>query len=137
MSFYNMLFGENQSSELLLKILGITENDIPRYRDIYWNGKHIVIYTRTGGGNREFYENEESKILNYGEEYGKDYNGPYNDDLRKIDGFICDFNDDYDCTYASFLYEVPKKYLDIIKGIPESLSPAEKWKIAFEMLEGK
>ena len=52
MSLYNMLFGVNSAAPVLLATLGLTESDVPRFRDCHLNGEQIVIYTRTGGGNR-------------------------------------------------------------------------------------
>lgn len=49
MSFYNMLFGVNSAAPVLLATLGLTLNDVPRFRDCYIDGEHIVIHTRTGG----------------------------------------------------------------------------------------
>ena len=53
MSLYNALFGTNPFANALLMALGITASDVPRFRDCYLDddGK-IVIFTRTGGGNR-------------------------------------------------------------------------------------
>jgi hypothetical protein len=50
---YNMLFGSNKAAPVLLAVLGITADRVPRYRDCFIDGENIVIHTRTGGGNRE------------------------------------------------------------------------------------
>ena len=58
MSLYNQLFGVNPITPLLLKIVGVTLSEIPRFRDCHIDvdergSASIVIYTRTGGGNDE------------------------------------------------------------------------------------
>lgn len=47
MSLYNMIHGVNPAAPVLLSILGINSSNIPRFRDCYWTGEHIAIYTRT------------------------------------------------------------------------------------------
>ncbi len=57
MSLYNLLFGKNGQSDLLLAVIGFRQNDVERFRDVHVedDGKTIAVYTRTGGGNREDY----------------------------------------------------------------------------------
>lgn len=125
MSLYNMLFGTNPFSSLLLKILGADPNKIPRFRDCYLNEEgEIVIHTRTGGGNRDAYEKGGSDQA----EYNKD--GPFNDDLRAIEGYIDDADDDFDSTYADFRYKVPepaKPIVDMLKTMGGVQNPGQRW----------
>jgi hypothetical protein len=86
---YNTLFGQHSNAEMLLKMIGLNLTDIPRYRSCYWDGTHIVVHTRTGGGNREEYEAE-------------------NDWLTLHPGYVRDEDDDYDCTYANFYFTPPR-----------------------------
>ena len=95
MSFYNMLFGKNSYSTIVLAILGMKECDIERFRDcsIDINEKQISIYTRTGGGNRDDYPNE---ILTSNKNY------KYDED------------DDFDSTYATYYFNIPEEiYQDV------------------------
>lgn len=55
---------------------------------------HIHVYTRTGGGNREYYENCTD--------------GPSNNDLRAVGGYVADEDDDFDCTFATFRFAAPE-----------------------------
>lgn len=133
MTFYNLLFGKNYFSTILLKILGLTEADVPRFRDCYLCDNEIVIYTRTGGGNRDYYESEEVCRENY-PEYFKDSchlpNGPWNQDLRDNPNFLSDEDDDFDRTYAYFRFSCPEDYKKDIEAIAEkdqSYTPSEKW----------
>lgn len=54
MSMYGLLHGENSDADLLLAALGLTRNDVGRYRDAWVSEKgEIAVYTRNGGGNRQ------------------------------------------------------------------------------------
>lgn len=90
MSFYNLLFGKNPNSDIVLAFIGLKECDVERFRDcgIDLNNKEIYIYTRTGGGNRDDYPN---KLLT---------SSPY---------YKYDKDDDFDSTYATYYYEFPKE----------------------------
>ena len=92
---YNMMFGWNPACVLLAPML-TDENPqyfFPRFRDCYLSGdgEHIEIYTRVGGGNREEYANE---IEN----------------LRSMPTYVSDEDDDFDCTYATFVFGVPDEW---------------------------
>lgn len=143
MSLYNTLFGVNDVADVLLAVLKLHPyRSIPRFRDIYLEEQTIVVYTRTGGGNRMFYENEKSCRENYpqyftGEE--KDYPvGPWNDDLRKHVNYLSDVDCDFDCTYAYFSFSFPTGYEKELKSLAsqeQSLNPRQKWKILLENLK--
>lgn len=141
MSLYNAVFGVNPFSRALLKMLGIQEDTIPRYRDCFLNeaGDEIIIYTRTGGGNRDFYESLEECKSNYPEYFdkGEDPTGPWNCDLRKLPGFKYDVDDSYDATYANFHYEIPEAFkglAPILRDMGASNDPTKQWKAMMEAL---
>ena len=105
MSLYNMLFGTNENTIELLKILNVDKMFFDRFRDIELtdDGKTIRVLTRTGGGNREdYYDN-----------WGK---------IRKHELYITDYDDDFDETYAYIDFKVPEKDLEVttklFKGAP-------------------
>jgi hypothetical protein len=99
MSLYNALFDTTPYADALLMMLGINAERVPRFRDCYLNKDgEIVILTRTGGGNRADYEAENAA-------------------LRAVAGFINDADDDFDSTYASFIYAPPPGYSDVIAEI--------------------
>lgn len=133
MSLYNMLFGTNRFAPLLLELLGTSADQVPRFRDCYLNDAgEIVIHTRTGGGNRDYYESEESCRANYPEYFTGDEqpSGPWNDTLRALPGFLGDDDDDFDCTYADFRFampEVAKDMLEELKQLGAVQNPAERW----------
>lgn len=141
MSLYNALFGQNKFANVLLHLLGATQSDIPRYRDCFVDEKgRIVIHTRTGGGNRDYYESEELCRDNYPEYFGdgKDEpSGPWNADLRTLPGFLYDRDDDFDATYANFLYQPADSARDVIDAIKASGGqgdPTQAWQDMFEKL---
>jgi len=141
MSLYNALHGVNPLAGLLLGFVGISTNDIPRFRDCYIteNGE-IAIHTRTGGGNRAYYESEAERRSNYPEDFegGEAPDGPWNCDLRKIAGFIRDEDDSFDSTYATFYYEPTEDIAPLIKQLQEIVTtetPGEKWQKLFADME--
>jgi hypothetical protein len=84
----------NIDTEVILKAIGIKEEDIPRLRGVGIDDGKILIHTRTGGGNREYYESE-------------------NEALRANPYFLHDEDDDFDCTYANFWYRIPPEHADL------------------------
>jgi hypothetical protein len=120
MSLYNMLFGENKSqASFLFSLLNKTPSDFGRYRDIYVTEDHIVVHTRNGGGNREYFEEVFEELNNH----------PLYD---------YDEDDDYDCTYANIYFRHPEGYSDILKELAEgTITPSEKWKILLTSMDNK
>lgn len=136
MSLYNALFGVNQAAPLLLAMLGIDEDAIPRFRDCYLSDGRIAIHTRTGGGNRDYYEHPDRCRENYPEYFdGKDDpRGPWNCNLRKLPGFQYDADDGFDATYATFYFDVPRQFRQLLEKIPEGEDPAKRWQDTFAAL---
>lgn len=104
MSLYNMLHGVGGNARIGLAMLDIGPADTGRFRDCWIEpgGKAISVFTRNGGGNRESYEAETER-------------------LRGHPCFVKDFDDDWDCTYATYVFKVPDSY----KDLAERLSPEE------------
>lgn len=103
-----------------------------------WYDRYIA---RTGGGNRDYYESSSIHRHNFPEEYEDDFSGPsgpWNEDLRSIQGFLYDTDDDFDSTYADFYFSVPEQYHDMVKeyltehGNP--VTPAERWQMLLSKL---
>lgn len=87
MSLYNAIMGFNPLASHVLADLGLTQDDVPRFRDAYIteDGK-LAILTRTGGANREDYAAENEK-------------------LRQVPGYIRDHDDEFDTTFAHWYFE--------------------------------
>lgn len=100
MSLYNMLMGFNPACVLIMPMLGRKQEEYPRFRDCFVTEENnIAIYTRVGGGNRN---------CGYGEE-----------ELYEDENFLTTYDDDYDCTYATYEFKVPEKWradFDLIVG---------------------
>lgn len=99
-----MLHGYNTGVMWAIQMLELTEQP-PRFRDAYFDWADeaqttpvVVILTRTGGGNRE----------EYAEENGR---------MREIAGFISDRDDEFDSTFALFTYAVPARFTQAAKTI--------------------
>ncbi|AEJ35042.1 hypothetical protein MIMI_L792 [Acanthamoeba polyphaga mimivirus] len=73
----------------------ISVYDFPRFRDVNVNSENpiIKVTTRSGGGNREEYEEN-------------------NEYVSLLEGFICDKDASWDSTYAIFKYKIPDRSLD-------------------------
>ena len=119
---YNMLFGENELADDLLKMLNLTKEDCGRYRDCYLdeNGEKIIVYTRNGGGNREYYEEVFDKLSSH-------------------TNYLCDYDDDFDCTYASIEFSVPDKFIELTKEFvkkgADTTTGSEKFKKLLDVLD--
>lgn len=125
MSLYNKMFGFNHLAPAVLNELGVSfmkaTESIPRFRDAFIDKqKRLVIYTRTGGSNREFYEHA-----------SEENEGICNDKLRELPGFLFDEDDPYDETFALFRYEIlDERVLRGIEALEEealSEEPADRF----------
>lgn len=91
MSLYNMANGFSNACVFIMPMLGRKQEEWPRFRDCFVSDdNNIEIYTRVGGNNRN---------QGYGEE--KLYADP---------NFITTYDDDYDNTYATYVFRVPDKW---------------------------
>lgn len=118
MSLYNMIHGVNPMAGALLAALGLAPHTIGRFRDCYWDGTHICVHTRTGGGNREGYQAE-------------------NDALCAVAGYSHDADDDFDSTYATFYFKPSAPLLEALKQVQATdATPAQRWQGFFDKLQG-
>lgn len=134
MSLYNMMFGNNPLAGVTLSALNLSVDNIPRFRDAYFDAAEdrLVIYTRTGGGNREYYDSPGS--------YNESYEGPFNSDLVAHPNYLSDEDDDFDSTYAYFYFSIPEEFEPIFKafkslGAGKDLNPTEKFAQMIKDLE--
>lgn len=121
MSLYNMVNGATAATFFVLPMLGKHPDEYPRFRDCFIRDgdhpeydDHIQIYTRTGGGNREEYADE-------------------NEAMRQMPGFVDDFDDSFDSTFASWVFKVPEQWQAdfelVMAGKLRELSPAHQAEI--------
>lgn len=90
MSLYNAMFGFNPACLLIMPMLGRKQKEYPRFRDCFVEEGKIAIYTRVGGNNRG---------CGYGEE-----------ELYKDPNFVKTYDDSFDNTYATYVFNVPEKW---------------------------
>ena len=95
-----MMHGVQPVTFFVLPMLGKHPDEYPRFRDCFLGDKehpeyddHIHVYTRTGGGNREAYQAE-------------------NDEMRSMPDYVTDWDDSFDCTFASWVFRVPERWRD-------------------------
>jgi len=117
MSLYNMLHGFNPNTEQLMNLLELTPADFGRYRDVYLKNGYIVVHTRNGGGNREYYEDVFDAMENH----------PWyshNED--------CDF----DYTYADIYFKIPEGEEQTVAAlVDEHETPQERWETILNALK--
>ncbi len=127
MGLYNMLYGVNGDAPLLLAMLGIDQPDgkwqSGRFRDIYLNGSgtEIWLYTRNGGGNRQHWGYDDNP------EGGPECRCPgciitYH--LPQHPNYLRDFDDDFDSTYATVVFEAPEQYRELTAAMATGEDPA-------------
>jgi len=92
------MHGTTQATFYILPMLGKHPDEYPRFRDCFLSDSEheeynnfIHIYTRTGGGNREGYLEE-------------------NQEMRQMSGFVVDFDDSFDSTFASWVFKIPEQW---------------------------
>ncbi len=108
---YNVINGVQPSTWFILPMLGKHPDEYPRFRDCFvgkmWRNKEkdeygipvwhhgkeqlISVYTRVGGNNRPDYQ-KEIEIM------------------KKMSEYVEDFDDDFDNTFAIFVFRVPDKF---------------------------
>ncbi len=118
MSLYNMVNGVQQATFFILPMLGKHPDEYPRFRDCFVgkiytdkdkdqfgipvlkHGKEelIIVYMRVGGGNRDGFKKEIKELQNHSE-------------------YVEDFDDNFDNTYAIFVFKVSEKFKEDFKKI--------------------
>jgi len=83
---------QNASADEVLAVLGLTKDDVERYRGCGVQDGEIIIHARTGGGNREYHPNEK---------------------LTSHPNYLRDQDDDFDCTYADYFFSIPEDKKEI------------------------
>jgi len=109
MSMYNMMFGRNPTSPAILRTLDIRPGDCGRFRDCFVANGEIAVYTRNGGGNRD-YQEEAIELL------------------QEHPNYLRDEDDDFDCTYATFYFSFPDKWRAELEALDSGdFDPSKRW----------
>ncbi len=107
MSLYNLIHGHNPFAGILLRALDLSPDKVGRFRDCYLQREEtsgelrIHVYTRNGGGNRDNYET-------------------VTEHLQSLPGYVRDYDDDFDCTYATYEFKVPEALVGGLTALAES-----------------
>lgn len=109
MALYTQLFGENEDAMAILGFAGLTREMFPRYRDVFLDDKGltILVYTRIGGANREYYKDAIET-------------------LKQHKQYVCNYDDHHDETYAYFKFNVLPEYVDTAKKVFKE-DPVSVW----------
>lgn len=105
-------------------------DEYPRFRNVFLRDKEhpeydnlIQVYTRVGGNNR-------------GEGYGEE-------ELEAHPNFVATFDDDFDSTYGTYVFDIPEEWKEDFKLVQEGkfLEVSNKYKAqvekVFPKLKGK
>lgn len=143
MALYNTIFGECPHAQFLLsQRLRLRRHQLPRYRDCFLEAlphskhPHIVVFTRSGGMNREAYADHASftRAFSSGQLVqsldGQPVPTPalFNSDLERRADFVCSRDDIMDKTYAWFFFQPIKPVPSYITDDPQAYrDPAAMW----------
>lgn len=135
MSLYGMMFGANPEAAALLATLGLTKDDVGRFRDCHVADGKIAVYTRNGGGNRQCYSDEPSA-----NSAGCGCTGcVMTHRIPKLSFYSHDQDDEFDSTYATVYFNFPPEYADGLRAIDsgEKWDPDARWQALFDSLGAK
>lgn len=116
-----MLFGRNLIAPVLLAAIDVDPASTGRFRDCYLNedGSEVHVFTRNGGGNRE----------------------DFMPDFSTHPLYIRDWDDDFDCTYATIAFKVPPEFAEMFRELAdktETRPPMERFqKLIDDIQAGK
>lgn len=124
-----MMLGVHPLAPMLLAMIGVEPGSLGRLRDCYLgrgpDGElEIHVFTRNGGGNREHF-----RECDPGLECGCTgcvitHNVPL------MPGYIRDFDDPFDSTYATIAFRIPERFADglaeLVRDEPEVVLPPFK-----------
>ncbi len=115
MSLYNSLYGRNPLSPFLKAMLKLdTDWQTGRFRDIWVGegGGTIILFTRNGGGNREYCcQSVVNPVEGQPAKHESGCLAHTIETLREHPQYIDDWDDESDATYAHFQFRVPDEYL--------------------------
>ena len=107
MSIYNMMYGVNPATFLILPMLGMHPDEYPRFRDCFVDDGQILVLTRVGGNNRN---------CGFGEEK-----------LYKHPNFVKTYDSEQDSTYGYYVFSVPEKWKDDFERLLRRENPSSEY----------
>lgn len=133
MSLYNLLQGSNAKTSIILELSGLADVNFARFRDCWLDGarKRTCVYTRLGGGNRECYNCTDD--VHEAGCYGVTIS-----ELQALPTYRTDYDDDFDCTYATFEFAWPEATADMLAALADEQGPPvsgdARWDAVFAKL---
>jgi hypothetical protein len=120
MGLYNLIFGTNESADVLLARLGLTRASFYRFRDCwlenYQGEATIAVYTRAGGNNSQCWCGEYDPVNvetgvrdNGGKLHEAGCVALVNEALQTNALFVARVDDDFDSTYCTYYFRIPDK----------------------------
>ncbi len=135
MSLYNVVLGDGkqwQRGQALFAVLAsAADARVARFRDAWIergeDGRPvIVIYTRTGGGNRECFCEANGRAHPHPDCYLA-----ANETLAAHPLYLRDADDRFDPTYATFYFKVPDAYREALAGVAvDHIDMSARWQEA-------
>ena len=135
MSMYNLIFGQNKHSDLILALLHLKKESVGRFRDAFITNGEIAVYTRNGGGNREHWD------YTYDNNEGADCPCPgciITHHLPKHPNYLRDEDDDFDSTYATIYFSIPTEIRELANSLESgNFNPDDRWAEKITTLENE
>lgn len=141
---YNMLHGVNPLSDIILAMLDLKRADIPRFRDVHFHESKIAVYTRLGGNNRECWNSQwgavSKSLLDEGwtQETCTCPGCWISRTVAEHPSYLSDSDDDFDSTYATVYFSIPKEWNHLIELTKEmKWRGDDEWDKTFKRLNAK
>lgn len=129
MGMYALTHGQNPLGPDLLFVIGLTVDDVGRYRDAYVSEGKIAVYTRNGGGNRECWEEEADDCHCTGCIATRH--------LPAHPLYSSDRDDDFDETYATFYFNIPDDWRERLAALDiGEFDPSARWTAVIAAIRG-
>ena len=111
-----------------------------RFRDCWVekgdDGPVIAVYTRQGGGNRECWCESRNAVIDAAQHVPDQCCAACNEALAAHPQYLRDADDDFDATYATFFFRVPKQWRDTLaKAAEEPVNMSERWQQAIDRIK--
>jgi hypothetical protein len=132
MSMYGMVFGRSPLTFPILLSLGLTLEDVGRYRDAWVSEGEFAIYTRNGGGNREHWIDDDEPGLNC-----RCTGCTITYHLPQHPNYLRDRDDEFDSTYATVYFSIPDELKELFEPFDVGkVDTDQRWLDAIDALKG-
>lgn len=117
-NFYQIVAGKNPSDAHLLSLIGLTEQDVPRFRDVGFDEaeNRLDVLTRVGGGNYRHAYEDSAECANCDCDYCRLRYG-----LETRPDYVMGEDYEFDTTYRMLSFRLPddwRERLQALEGTP-------------------